>query len=62
MSAIVNINGNEIKEKNGVFWINGKKVINNQVDNSIGKAPAFFSGFIAGVLFLIAIAELGKAI
>ena len=62
MSSVVNINGTEIKEKNGDFYINGKKVVNNCVDSFGIKAVTFFAGFVAGFMFVIAIAELGKAI
>jgi hypothetical protein len=62
MSSSININGTEIKEKNGTFYINGKKVVNNCVDSFGIKASTFFAGFVCGVVFLIAIFEFGLAI
>ena len=62
MSALININGNKIEEKNGFFYINGKKVVNNCVDSFGIKASTFFSGFVTGFIFVIAIAEFGKLI
>lgn len=57
MSSLININGNEIKEKNGDFYINGKKVVNNCVDSSNSKASIFFAGLSAGFMLAVVIAE-----
>jgi hypothetical protein len=62
MSSLISINGKTIEEKNGEFYINGKKVVNNCVDSFGIKATTFFAGFVAGFMFVIAVAEFGKAI
>jgi hypothetical protein len=62
MSSLVNINGNEIKEKNGEFYINGERVVNNTVSGFKIKASTFIAGFILGAVFIVALAEFGKVI
>ena len=59
MSSSVSINGTKIEERRGVFYINGKRVVNNCIDGFGIKASTFFAGFFSGVVFLIAIFELG---
>ena len=62
MSALINTNGKEIKVEGEDVYINGKKVVNNCVDSFGIKATTFFAGFVAGFMFVIAIAEIGQAI
>ena len=66
MSASVSVNGNEIKEVNGVFYINGNKVINNCISGNAETfnypVKAFFTGFACGALFLILLVEIASAI
>ena len=62
MSALINTNGKEIKVEGEDVYINGKKVINNCVGSFGIEASTFFAGFVAGFIFVIVIAEIGKAI
>ena len=62
MSSMININGQKIEERRGVFYINGNRVVNNCIDSTSKRASIFIAGFIFGAVFIVTLVEVASAL